>query len=65
MPTVVGSAVVALKYKDGIVIACNDSLLYHSSSKFSDVERIHDVTPNVVFGKPKIFPHQTNQKFGL
>merc|ERR1712183_881672 len=47
-PTVMGGSVVALKYKDGVVMACNDALYWHGTYEFEDAARFHQINENTI-----------------
>jgi len=49
-PITTGSSVIALKYKDGIMVACDTMVAYGSSLRFPDNTRIHSVANNTLVG---------------
>ncbi|THU98542.1 proteasome endopeptidase complex beta subunit [Dendrothele bispora CBS 962.96] len=49
-PIVTGTSVLALKYKDGIMMAADNLASYGSLARFKDVERLHSVGNNTVIG---------------
>ncbi|RUS33106.1 nucleophile aminohydrolase [Jimgerdemannia flammicorona] len=49
-PLVTGSSVIALKYKDGIMMAADNLASYGSLARFRDVERLYPVGEHTVVG---------------
>ncbi|KAI9718824.1 MAG: Proteasome subunit beta type-7 [Chrysothrix sp. TS-e1954] len=49
-PTVTGTSVVAVKYKDGVVIAADNLASYGSLARFTDVKRLRRYNRKVVLG---------------
>ncbi|KCV70441.1 hypothetical protein H696_02784 [Fonticula alba] len=49
-PIMTGAAVLALKYKDGVMIACDNHLMFGSMDKFRNVERLITVEPATIVG---------------
>ncbi|TBU05812.1 subunit beta of proteasome [Hamiltosporidium magnivora] len=45
-----GASVIAFKYDKGIILATDTQLSYGSLAKFSDVSRIHQVSPSTLLG---------------
>jgi 20S proteasome subunit beta 7 len=46
-PIVTGGSVVALKFKGGVVIACDTMLSYGGTLKYKDVSRIDELEPDL------------------
>ncbi|KAK7460581.1 Proteasome subunit beta type-7 [Stygiomarasmius scandens] len=49
-PIVTGTSVLALKYKDGIMMAADNLASYGSLARFKDIERLYPVGNNTVIG---------------
>jgi len=49
-PVVTGTSVVALKFKDGVVIAADNLASYGSLARFTDVKRLHKFNNKAVLG---------------
>ncbi|KIM41653.1 hypothetical protein M413DRAFT_444911 [Hebeloma cylindrosporum] len=49
-PIVTGTSVIAIKYKDGIMMAADNLASYGSLARFKDVQRLHPVGDNTVIG---------------
>ncbi|KAI9593849.1 nucleophile aminohydrolase [Syncephalis fuscata] len=49
-PIVTGTSVIALKYKDGVMMAADNLASYGSLARFRDVERLHRLTDTAVLG---------------
>jgi len=49
-PIVTGTSVLAIKYKDGIMMAADNLASYGSLARFKDVKRLHAVGENTVIG---------------
>ncbi|KAF8970969.1 nucleophile aminohydrolase [Flammula alnicola] len=49
-PIVTGTSVLAIKYKDGIMMAADNLASYGSLARFKDVQRLHPVGNNTVIG---------------
>ncbi|KAF5350886.1 hypothetical protein D9758_010484 [Tetrapyrgos nigripes] len=49
-PIVTGTSVLALKYKDGIMMAADNLASYGSLARFKDIQRLHPVGNNTVIG---------------
>jgi 20S proteasome subunit beta 7 len=49
-PIVTGTSVLALKYKDGIMMAADNLASYGSLARFKDVQRLHPVGDHTVIG---------------
>ncbi|KAL0060430.1 Proteasome subunit beta type-7 [Marasmius tenuissimus] len=49
-PIVTGTSVLAIKYKDGIMMAADNLASYGSLARFKDVKRLHPVGTNTVVG---------------
>lgn len=49
-PITTGASVIALKYKDGVMMAADTMVAYGSSLRFMDCERIHSVANNTLVG---------------
>jgi len=49
-PIVTGTSVLAIKYKDGIMMAADNLASYGSLARFKDVQRLHAVGDNTVIG---------------
>lgn len=49
-PIVTGTSVIAMKFKDGIVIAADNLASYGSLARFTDVERLFPIGENAVVG---------------
>ncbi|CAG8766106.1 14032_t:CDS:2, partial [Acaulospora morrowiae] len=49
-PIVTGTSVIALKYKDGVMLAADNLASYGSLARFRDIERIHPVGDFTVIG---------------
>ncbi|KAG2187640.1 hypothetical protein INT44_005330 [Umbelopsis vinacea] len=49
-PVVTGTSVIALKYKDGIMMAADNLASYGSLARFRDIERLHPVGEHTIIG---------------
>ncbi|KII84727.1 hypothetical protein PLICRDRAFT_126612 [Plicaturopsis crispa FD-325 SS-3] len=49
-PIVTGTSVLAIKYKDGIMLAADNLASYGSLARFKDVQRLHPVGNNTIIG---------------
>ncbi|KAF9269098.1 proteasome endopeptidase complex beta subunit [Marasmius fiardii PR-910] len=49
-PIVTGTSVLAIKYKDGVMMAADNLASYGSLARFKDVQRLHPVGTNTVVG---------------
>jgi len=49
-PIVTGTSVLALRYKDGIMMAADNLASYGSLARFKDIQRLHPVGQNTVIG---------------
>jgi 20S proteasome subunit beta 7 len=49
-PIVTGTSVLAIKYKDGIMMAADNLASYGSLARFKDIERLYAVGNNTVIG---------------
>jgi len=49
-PVVTGASVLALKYKDGIMMAADNLASYGSLARFKDIQRFHPVGDNTIIG---------------
>jgi len=49
-PIVTGTSVLAIKYKDGIMMAADNLASYGSLARFKDVQRLHPVGTNTILG---------------
>ncbi|TFK41663.1 nucleophile aminohydrolase [Crucibulum laeve] len=49
-PIVTGTSVLAIKYKDGIMMAADNLASYGSLARFKDIQRLHAVGDNTVIG---------------
>jgi len=49
-PIVTGASVLALKYKDGVMLAADNLASYGSLARFKDIQRLHPVGENTIIG---------------
>ncbi|GAW08129.1 proteasome endopeptidase complex beta subunit [Lentinula edodes] len=49
-PIVTGTSVLAIKYKDGIMMSADNLASYGSLARFKDIQRLHPVGTNTVIG---------------
>ncbi|KAF9476298.1 proteasome endopeptidase complex, beta subunit [Pholiota conissans] len=49
-PIVTGTSVLAIKYKDGVMMAADNLASYGSLARFKDIQRLHPVGNNTVIG---------------
>ncbi|CCM00032.1 uncharacterized protein FIBRA_02058 [Fibroporia radiculosa] len=49
-PIVTGTSVLAIQYKDGIMMAADNLASYGSLARFKDIQRLHPVGPSTVIG---------------
>ncbi|PVU88920.1 hypothetical protein BB559_004291 [Furculomyces boomerangus] len=67
-PIVTGTSVLALKYKDGVMLTADCLASYGSLARFRNVERLHPVGKNTIIGASgdmSDFQHVQNQLNGL
>ena len=50
-PEVLGPAIIAMKYKDGILIAAHSSGFYGSFHKYPNIPRVTKLAQNLAFSK--------------
>lgn len=49
-PIVTGTSVIAIKYKDGVMMAADNLASYGSLARFKDIERLHSIGDNTLLG---------------
>jgi len=49
-PIVTGTSVLAIKYKDGVILAADNLASYGSLARFKDIQRLHPVGTHTVIG---------------
>lgn len=50
MPYVTGTSVMGIKYRDGVMVACDTLAAYGSTKRYKSTQRVHRVNDNVVLG---------------